>query len=78
MTLLGTPHARATNQNTREQPTDTYILLMCETQWAGKCSCYKCLPEKDLFDVEYWELEQAKVRKGPASKDFDGKVVAVR
>ena len=47
-------------------------------QWAGKCSCYKCLPEKDLFDVEYWELEQAKVRKGPAAKDFDGKIVAVR
>eukprot|EP00285_Hemiselmis_virescens_P009834 CAMPEP_0173392986 /NCGR_PEP_ID=MMETSP1356-20130122/21847_1 /TAXON_ID=77927 ORGANISM="Hemiselmis virescens, Strain PCC157" /NCGR_SAMPLE_ID=MMETSP1356 /ASSEMBLY_ACC=CAM_ASM_000847 /LENGTH=663 /DNA_ID=CAMNT_0014350933 /DNA_START=9 /DNA_END=1996 /DNA_ORIENTATION=- len=46
-------------------------------QWAGKCSCYRCLPEKDLFDVEYWELEQAKLRKGPASKAFDGKIVCV-
>jgi len=46
-------------------------------QWAGKCSCYQCLGEKDLFDVEYWELEQAKLRKGGARKDFDGKVVVV-
>lgn len=27
--------------------------------------------------MEYWELEQAKLRKGPASKAFDGKVVCV-
>lgn len=46
-------------------------------QWAGKLSCYCCLPEKDLFDVEYWELEQAKLRKGGARKDFDGKIVCV-
>ena len=46
-------------------------------QWAGKLSCYCCLSEKDLFDVEYWELEQAKLRKGGARKDFDGKIVCV-
>jgi len=46
-------------------------------QWAGKLSCYCCLGEKDLFDVEYWELEQAKLRKGGARKEFDGKIVCV-
>ncbi|EKX39060.1 hypothetical protein GUITHDRAFT_143855 [Guillardia theta CCMP2712] len=45
--------------------------------WAGKFSCYCCLGEKDLFDVEYWELEQAKLRKGGGRKDFDGKVAVV-
>ena len=24
---------------------------------------YKFIPEKDLFDVEYWSLEQAKIKK---------------
>ena len=26
-------------------------------------SSYKFIPEKDLFDVEYWSLEQAKIKK---------------
>ena len=26
-------------------------------------STYKFIPEKDLFDVEYWSLEQAKIKK---------------
>lgn len=35
------------------------------------------LPEKDIFDIEYWELEQAKLRKGPARKVHQGKVALV-
>jgi rhamnose utilization protein RhaD (predicted bifunctional aldolase and dehydrogenase)/NAD(P)-dependent dehydrogenase (short-subunit alcohol dehydrogenase family) len=35
------------------------------------------LPEKDLFEIEYWELEQAKLRKGPARKVHQGKVALV-
>ncbi len=35
------------------------------------------LPEKDLFEIEYWELEQAKLRKGPARKVHEGKVALV-
>ncbi|WP_256199270.1 hypothetical protein [Verrucomicrobium spinosum] len=26
------------------------------------------LPERDIFEIEYWDLEQAKLRKGPARK----------
>ena len=26
-------------------------------------STYKFIPEKDLFDVEYWSLEQAKIKR---------------
>jgi len=47
------------------------ILLAEET---GKWSP---LPEKDLFEIEYWELEQAKLRKGPARKVHQGKVALV-
>ncbi len=35
------------------------------------------LPEKDIFEIEYWELEQAKLRKGPARKPHQGKVALV-
>ncbi len=35
------------------------------------------LSEKDIFEIEYWELEQAKLRKGPARKIHQGKVALV-
>ncbi|MBL9118075.1 MAG: bifunctional aldolase/short-chain dehydrogenase [Verrucomicrobiaceae bacterium] len=35
------------------------------------------LPEKDIFEIEYWELEQAKLKKGPARKVHQGKVALV-
>jgi rhamnose utilization protein RhaD (predicted bifunctional aldolase and dehydrogenase)/NAD(P)-dependent dehydrogenase (short-subunit alcohol dehydrogenase family) len=37
---------------------------------------FEALPEADLFDVEYWSLEQAKL-KGAAPKPFTGQVVVV-
>ena len=38
-------------------------------------SKYKFLPKKDLFDVEYWSLEQAKINK--AKKELQGNVVVL-
>ena len=38
-------------------------------------SKYKFIPEKDLFDVEYWSLEQAKIKK--AKKILQGNVVVI-
>jgi rhamnose utilization protein RhaD (predicted bifunctional aldolase and dehydrogenase)/NAD(P)-dependent dehydrogenase (short-subunit alcohol dehydrogenase family) len=38
-------------------------------------SRYKFIPEKDLFDVEYWSLEQAKIKK--AKKTLQGNVVVI-
>lgn len=35
------------------------------------------LNEKDLFEVEYWELEQAKLKKGGAPNELEGKVALV-
>ncbi len=36
---------------------------------------YKFIPEKDLFDVEYWSLEQAKIKK--IKKILQGNVVVI-
>jgi len=38
-------------------------------------SNYKFIPEKDLFDVEYWSLEQAKINK--TKKILEGNVVVI-
>lgn len=35
------------------------------------------LPNKDFFEIEYWELEQMKLKKGGASKEMQGKIALV-
>ena len=35
------------------------------------------LPQSDLFEVEYWELEQAKLKSGNSRAEFEGKVAVV-
>jgi len=38
---------------------------------------YKALTSKEIFDVEYWELEQAKLKKSSVYQEFAGKVVLI-
>ncbi|PLX80433.1 MAG: bifunctional aldolase/short-chain dehydrogenase [Desulfuromonas sp.] len=38
---------------------------------------YQALPAADLFDMEYWDLEQAKLRKGGSAPMFQGEVALV-
>jgi rhamnose utilization protein RhaD (predicted bifunctional aldolase and dehydrogenase)/NAD(P)-dependent dehydrogenase (short-subunit alcohol dehydrogenase family) len=38
---------------------------------------YRALPARDIFDVEYWDLEQAKLRKGGKPPPFGGEVALV-
>jgi NAD(P)-dependent dehydrogenase (short-subunit alcohol dehydrogenase family) len=38
---------------------------------------YRALPADDLFDVEYWDLEQAKLRSTAASPMFAGEIAIV-
>ncbi|HET9608864.1 MAG TPA: SDR family oxidoreductase [Acidimicrobiales bacterium] len=38
---------------------------------------YASLPEADVFDVEYWELEQAKLARRPAPAGLTGRVALV-
>ncbi len=38
---------------------------------------FVALPEKDLFEVEYWDLEQAKLRRGGSAPEFQGEVALV-
>ncbi|MBI2935927.1 MAG: bifunctional aldolase/short-chain dehydrogenase [Chloroflexi bacterium] len=38
---------------------------------------YQALPTKDIFDVEYWDLEQAKLRRGGKPPMFTGEIALV-
>jgi len=38
---------------------------------------WTALPAKDIFDVEYWELEQAKLNKGNALPSFTGEIALI-
>ncbi len=38
---------------------------------------YQALPARDIFDMEYWDLEQAKLRKSGTPPQFSGEVALV-
>jgi rhamnose utilization protein RhaD (predicted bifunctional aldolase and dehydrogenase)/NAD(P)-dependent dehydrogenase (short-subunit alcohol dehydrogenase family) len=38
---------------------------------------YQALPAADIFDVEYWDLEQAKLRRGGSPPAYAGEIVLV-
>ena len=44
---------------------------------AEKLGGYKALSAANIFEVEYWSLEQAKLKKSGSSPEFNGKVAVV-
>ncbi len=46
-------------------------------QWGEALGGWRALSEREIFDIEYWELEQAKLNRIAPRKAFDGKVVVI-
>ena len=46
-------------------------------QWAEGLGGWRALPESNLFEVEYWELEQAKLKKSERAPALQGKIALV-
>ena len=46
-------------------------------QVAEQLGGWRALPEKDLFDIEYWELEQAKLTKKTQTPPLQGQIALV-
>jgi Short-chain alcohol dehydrogenase of unknown specificity len=44
---------------------------------AEKLGGWVALPASDIFDLEYWDLEQAKLQKSGTSPEFQGEVVLI-
>jgi rhamnose utilization protein RhaD (predicted bifunctional aldolase and dehydrogenase)/NAD(P)-dependent dehydrogenase (short-subunit alcohol dehydrogenase family) len=56
---------------------DIYDHTIDIIQWAETLGGYRALSAKDLFEVEYWELEQAKLHKAGTPPLFTGEVAFV-
>ncbi|HUL97414.1 MAG TPA: bifunctional aldolase/short-chain dehydrogenase [Usitatibacter sp.] len=56
---------------------DIYSRTMGIIANAERLGGWRALPAKDIFDVEYWDLEQAKLRKSGAAPPFAGEVALV-
>ncbi len=56
---------------------DLYAHTMDVIERATALGGYRALPEKDIFDVEYWDLEQAKLKKSGKPPVFSGEVALV-
>jgi len=46
-------------------------------QWSEARGGWKALSEREIFEIEYWELQQAKLKQGTARTPFEGKIVVV-
>jgi len=56
---------------------DIYQHTMDVILRAEKLGGYEALPERDIFDMEYWDLEQAKLKGGGKPPVFTGEVVLI-
>tara|TARA_B100000780_G_scaffold157521_1_gene110195 strand:- start:2784 stop:4757 length:1974 start_codon:yes stop_codon:yes gene_type:complete len=56
---------------------DIYEHTMESILRAEKLGGFEALPAKDIFDLEYWDLEQAKLLKNQNSLVFEGEVVLI-
>jgi rhamnose utilization protein RhaD (predicted bifunctional aldolase and dehydrogenase)/NAD(P)-dependent dehydrogenase (short-subunit alcohol dehydrogenase family) len=56
---------------------DIYAHTMEIIQRATLLGGWQALPAKDIFDVEYWDLEQAKLKGGGKAPAFAGEVALV-
>ncbi|MDH5436262.1 MAG: bifunctional aldolase/short-chain dehydrogenase, partial [Gammaproteobacteria bacterium] len=56
---------------------DIYLHTMDIIERATKLERFQALPAQDIFDVEYWDLEQAKLKQGGTPPVFSGEVVLI-
>jgi len=56
---------------------EIYDHTMDVIERAGRLGGWRALPERDVFDVEYWDLEQAKLQKAGAPPRFAGEAALV-
>jgi len=56
---------------------DIYQHTIGIIQRATKLDKYQALPDEDIFCVEYWDLEQAKLKKSNHLLEFEGEIALV-
>ena len=56
---------------------DIYLQIIDVIEQAEGLGGYRALPASDIFDLEYWELEQLKFELTPHQAEFTGEVAVV-
>jgi rhamnose utilization protein RhaD (predicted bifunctional aldolase and dehydrogenase)/NAD(P)-dependent dehydrogenase (short-subunit alcohol dehydrogenase family) len=56
---------------------DIYLQIIDVIEQAEGLGGYRALPASDIFDLEYWELEQLKFERAAHDREFTGEVAVV-
>ena len=67
----------ARDKATARIASEFYVNAINVMRGASTVSDYFGLPEQEAFDIEYWQLEEAKLRRMPKPKSLAGKVAFV-
>lgn len=67
----------AADKSTARIAAEFYVNAVNVMRAATSLSKYQALPEQEAFDIEYWPLEEAKLRRMPAPKALAGRVALV-
>ena len=54
-----------------------YVNAINVMRGAASVSNYRGLPEQEAFDIEYWDLEEAKLQRMPKPKALAGRVALI-
>lgn len=65
------------NKSESRVTAEFYSLAIEVMRAAESISQYQGLPRQEAFDIEYWQLEEAKLKRMPAEKEFARDVVVV-
>ena len=67
----------AKNKQTARVASEFYLNAINVMKGAEAVSEYVALPLQEAFDIEYWLLEEAKLKRMPKSKSLSGKVALI-
>jgi rhamnulose-1-phosphate aldolase/alcohol dehydrogenase len=67
----------AADKATARIAAEFYVNAINVMREAEGVSSYRGLPEQEAFDIEYWALEEAKLRRQPAPKPLAGRVALI-
>ena len=67
----------AANKETARVSAEYYVNAINVMRGATAVSAYVGLPEQEAFDIEYWLLEEAKLKRMPKAKSLAGKVALI-
>lgn len=67
----------AADKTTARIAAEYYVNAINAMREAEGVSTYRGLPEQEAFDIEYWQLEDAKLRRMPKPKPLAGQVALI-